>query len=112
MDIKFFKTESETSPVEDFILNSLEPKDQKKVDKALKRVYDAKSGLANLFKAKYAKPLEQDLFELTPGRVRVIFTLRNSVCWLLHIFFKKTQKTPKNDLRLARNRKEKIFIKY
>lgn len=111
MKIEFFKKTSGNAPVEDFIINILEPKDQKKVTRALERIEKEQDGLANLFAAEYAKKLEKDLYELTPDRVRILFTLRDSICWLLHIFFKKTNKTPVKELNVARERKNFIFNK-
>lgn len=109
MRIEFFKKTSGNAPVEDFITNNLEPKDQKKVIRALDRIDKEKEGLVNLFKSEYAKKLEKDLYELTPDKVRILFTLKDSICWLLHIFFKKTNKTPIKELNCARERKNLIF---
>lgn len=111
MKIEFFKKTNGNAPVEDFIVNNLEPKDQKKVTRALDRIEQEQDGLVNLFKAEYAKKLEKDLYELTPDRIRVLFTLKDRVCWLLHIFFKKTNKTPIKELNVARERKDLIFNK-
>lgn len=111
MRIEFFKKTSGDAPVEDFIINSLEPKDQKRVARALERVEKEQDGLENLFIAEYAKKLEKDLYELKPDRVRILFTLKDHICWLLHIFFKKTKKTPINELNIARQRKNLIFNK-
>jgi len=111
MKIEFFKKNSGNTPVEDFIINNLEPKDQKKVIRALERVVGEDDGLVNLFMAEYAKKLETDLYELTPDRVRIIFTLKDRICWLLHAFFKKTNKTPAKELNVARERKNLIFNK-
>ena len=55
MKIEFFKKTSGNAPVEDFIINILEPKDQKKVTRALERIEKEQDGLANLFAAEYAK---------------------------------------------------------
>ena len=111
MNIEFFKKINGNAPVEDFIINNLESKDQKKVIRALDRVENEQDGLANLFIAEYVKKLEKDLYELTPDRVRILFTLKDRICWLLHIFFKKTNKTPAKELNVARERKNYIFNK-
>ena len=109
MRIEFFKKENGDSPVEDFIINNLESKDEKRIIRALERVGREDDGLKNLFIAEYAKKLEKDLYELRPDRVRIFFILKNSICWLLHIFFKKTNKTPVKELNIARERKNLIF---
>lgn len=53
--------------------------------------------------ASYCKHLEGDIWELRPGRNRVMFA-----AWLegefvlLHLFMKKTQKTPKREIEQAK----------
>jgi phage-related protein len=111
MKIEFFKKKNANSSVEDFIINNLEPKDRKKVIRALERIDIAELGLVKLFKAQYAKKLEKDLYELRPNNVRIFFTLKDSICWLLHIFFKKSDETPAKELKVARERKNDIFNK-
>ena len=59
------------------------------------------------------RKLEDGLFEvrskITSGRIgRVIFTPHEGQMVLLHGFVKKTQKTPKTDLDLARKRAKEI----
>lgn len=55
------------------------------------------------------RSLRPELWELRSrlpaGRAaRVIFLIDGNLMVLLHAFYKKTQKTPKNDLRVARRR--------
>ena len=59
------------------------------------------------------RPLGRGLFEirtdLTGGRIaRVLFFIHDHQMILLHGFIKKTQKTPKQDLELARKRKNDV----
>jgi phage-related protein len=61
----------------------------------------------------YCRPLGDGLWEvrssLTGGRVaRVIFCIKAGEMVLLHGFEKKTQKTPKQDIDLARKRQREI----
>jgi phage-related protein len=56
------------------------------------------------------KSLEQGLLEvrssLTDGKIgRVIFTIRDGEMYLLYVFIKKSQKTPRADLDAAMSRK-------
>lgn len=58
------------------------------------------------------RPLGEGIYEvrtnLTNNRIaRVLFYLSNNRMILLHGFIKKTQKTPDEDLELARNNKKK-----
>jgi phage-related protein len=54
------------------------------------------------------KPLEHKIWEIRSripsGTVRIIFTVRSEHIVLLHAFMKKTQKTPKQELEIARKR--------
>jgi phage-related protein len=59
------------------------------------------------------RPLDHGLKEvrtnLSDGRIaRVIFSIEGSEMALLHGFIKKTRKTPKADLDLARKRKKEL----
>src|SRR5262245_6585265 len=61
----------------------------------------------------YCRPLGDGLWEvrssLTGGRIgRVIFCIEGGEMILLHGFEKKTQKTPKQDIDLARKRQREI----
>ncbi len=59
------------------------------------------------------KPLGQGLYEvrssLSGNRIaRVIFCIERDIMFLLHIFIKKTQKTPEQELNLAKERYRRI----
>jgi phage-related protein len=59
------------------------------------------------------KSLEHGIFEvrsnITYGRIaRVLFFIESEKMYLLHGFVKKSQKTPKRDLNLARKRKKEL----
>jgi len=58
------------------------------------------------------KPLEEGIFEvrsrISSGRTtRVFFFARDDEMFLLHGFIKKTQKTPRQELELAKKRKKR-----
>lgn len=60
------------------------------------------------------RKLDSDLWEvrsnLSGGRIaRVIFTVSKSTMVLLHGFIKKTQKTPKPDIELAKKRRNDVL---
>lgn len=58
------------------------------------------------------RKLEGDLWEvrseISVGISRVLFTIQESYMVLLHSFIKKGQKTPTEDLELARKRKAQV----
>ena len=59
-----------------------------------------------------ARKLEDGLWEirsrLKTVNARIIFTVRNDTIVLIHGFIKKSRKTPTRDLRLARQRMERL----
>lgn len=58
---------------------------------------------------KYLKKLDKEVWELRPGDVRLFLGIKGTKGIIVHGIFKKTQKTPKRDLELARKRiKEEI----
>lgn len=50
----------------------------------------------------YIKNLEKDIWELRPIRDRILFAKYGNDFVLLSVFVKKTQKTPKNEIRKAK----------
>ena len=59
------------------------------------------------------RKLEPHLWEVRShiqvGIARTIFTVQNNQMILLHAFIKKSQKTPKSDLELARKRLKELL---
>lgn len=53
---------------------------------------------------KYLKKLGNNLWELRPGNIRVLFGLIDSDAIIVNIFRKKTQKTPKQEIDTAKRR--------
>ncbi len=47
--------------------------------------------------------------DVPEGIARVLFTVDGGVMVLLHGFIKKSQKTPKDDLKLAKDRKKEVL---
>lgn len=53
----------------------------------------------------YIKRIDKDIWELRPIRNRILFFAYSSNEFiLLHMFMKKTNKTPKKEIEIARNR--------
>lgn len=102
--VVFFRTESGREPVREWLM---------KLDKEDRKVVGEDVKLAQ-FRWPLGMPLvrklESDLWEvrshLPAGRIaRVFFTIRSGEMALLHGFIKKAQKTPLQDLELARDRR-------
>ena len=104
LTVSFFLTSSGKEPVRDW-LKSLNTEDRKVIGEDIKVVQ---------FRWPLGMPLvrkmESNLWEvrskLGNGNIsRVFFTVKGSKLNLLHGFIKKSQKTPKKDIDLARTRK-------
>jgi phage-related protein len=103
----FYRTEQGAQPMREFIL-SLPRKDRRIVGADIATVeYSWPIGKPTCV------PLGSGLWEvrsnLTTKRIaRVIFTAHDGQTVLLHGFIKKTQKTPRGDLELARERMKEM----
>lgn len=99
----FYRTEQGTEPVRDFLLR-LPREDRRIIGNDIATIeYGWPVGKPT------CAPLGLGLWEvrsnLTTKRIaRVIFTLNDGQMILLHGFIKKTQKTPQDDLDIARKR--------
>lgn len=103
----FFRTDGGGEPVRNW-LKSLLPEDRKRIGEEIKTVeFGWPVGMP------VCKALGDGMYEvrssLTHNRIaRVLFYIdRRSRMVLLHGFIKKTQKTPEDDLQLAKNNKSK-----
>ncbi len=104
----FFRTEAGREPVRDWLKTLPYPGDRKRIGEDIKTVeFGWPIGMP------VCRPLGQGIYEvrtdLTHNRIaRVLFYIdRKGRMVLLHGFIKKTQKTPEEDLALARRNKEK-----
>ena len=100
--VVFFKTEHGREPVREW-LKSLPRADQKEVGSDILAVqYGWPLGMP------LVRKLEEDLWEVRStldNRIaRVLFTVEGPVMMLLHGFIKKSQKTPREDLDVAKKR--------
>lgn len=102
--VLFFRTPNNNEPVREW-LKSLEKEDRKLIGEDIKLVqFRWPLGMP------LVRKLEADLWEvrshLTHGQIaRVLFTVQGEEMILLHGFIKKSQKTPPDELHLARQRK-------
>ena len=104
LNVVFFRTNTGREPVREW-LKSLEKEDRKIIGEDIKLVqFRWPLGMP------LVKKIETDLWEvrsnLSGGRIaRVFFTVGSNEMALLHGFIKKSQKFPRKDLNLARDRK-------
>ncbi|MGK7892051.1 MAG: type II toxin-antitoxin system RelE/ParE family toxin [Leptolyngbyaceae cyanobacterium] len=103
----FFATESGHEPVREW-LKRLPAKDRRAIGEEIKVVeFGWSIGMPT------CKPMGDGLHEVqvnvTDGKIaRVLFCTHGSTMVLLHGFIKKSQKTPKPDLDLAKKRKKEV----
>jgi phage-related protein len=105
---RFYRTPAAgTEPVRDW-LKSLSAQDRKLIGEDIKAVeWNWPQGLP------LVRKMEHDLWEirttLPRRKSRVLFTIWVSYLVLLHGFIKKEQKTPKEDLAVARKRRDDVL---
>lgn len=104
--VRFFHTARGDYPVEDFI------KEQNKITYA--KILNAIALLRNggpFLKPPYIKKLRDKLYELRISGVvaiRIFYTIKNGEYYLLHVFKKKSQKTPNKEFKIAIDRIKEI----
>ncbi|MBI4078723.1 MAG: type II toxin-antitoxin system RelE/ParE family toxin [Candidatus Levybacteria bacterium] len=112
-EIVFYKDKHGKSPIEEFLIELIESnrilvtKTRQAITKLRYRIYH---------KEPLSKHLEQGLWELRvkseTNILRIVYTFRKGqIIILLHVFIKKQQKTPVNDLEIARKRLREIRLK-
>ena len=103
-NVLFYRNEQGEEPVRDYLNELVKKKDKDSRIKLNKirdyvkilRIYGTRAGKP------YVKHIEGDIWELRPLRDRIFFVawINNSFV-LLHQFMKKTQKTPKREIKQA-----------
>ncbi|WP_303690868.1 type II toxin-antitoxin system RelE/ParE family toxin [Megamonas hypermegale] len=103
-NVLFYRNEQGEEPVRDYLNELVKKKDKDSRIKLNKirdyvkilRIYGTRAG------EPYVKHIEGDIWELRPLRDRIFFVawINNSFV-LLHQFMKKTQKTPKREIKQA-----------
>ena len=107
--VNYFTDEMGEQPVKEWI-DTLEVKLQLKIFRAFELLEDFNINL----KAPYVKPLEDKLYELRikdpKGIYRIIyFAYTGQEFIMLNGFVKKTQKTPKKEIELAKIRMKEVL---
>ena len=108
ISVKFYQSASGNEPVKEW-LKSLSKDDKRIIGEDIKTVeYGWPLGMP------LVRKLEKDLWEvrsdITNKEIaRVFFTIINGLMVLLHAFKKKSEKTPPNELDIARNRRDWVL---
>jgi len=103
-EVNYYKDKNGKKPVEEWI-NTLDTKLKVKIFRLFELLEEFNINL----KAPYVKPLEDKLYEIrvkdSKGIYRIIyFSYTNRQFIMLNGFMKKTQKTPKKEIELAKKR--------
>lgn len=106
-----------TDEVDDYIASlDRQAMTNKEAGQQLKRVYyqlELLERLGTRTKKEICRHLQDDLWELRPGNDRIIFFVwQDGKIVLLHIFTKKTQKTPVKEIRAALRKKQQWKKEY
>lgn len=106
LSVVFFRTEAGAEPVREW-LRELTVEDRKTIGIDIKTVqYGWPLGMP------LVRKMEPGLWEvrcdIADGIARVLFTAKAGQMVLLHGFVKRSQKTPDNELKTARNRLKKL----
>lgn len=105
--VNFFQTRRGDCPVKDFI----EKFDQPLYMKVF-RYIDLINNYGPLLKPPFVKKIYDQIWELRitgKTQVRILYIYFNNIFYLLHVFIKKSQKTPKNELEIALDRAKNII---
>jgi phage-related protein len=107
IEVRFYRQESGREPVRDWLLD-LDREDRRIIGEDIKTVeFGWPIGMPT------CRPLSDGLWEarsnISHGRIaRVIFTISGSKMILLTGFIKKAQRTPADELRIARQRMKDV----
>ena len=110
-EVVFYEKENGSRPVEDF-LNSLDEKMQAK----LIGLFDVLEEMGNQLREPYSKPIEDGIFEVrckvgsNLTRVLYFFYIDKKIV-LTNGFVKKTQKTPRGEIKTAKERRADYLIR-
>lgn len=106
LSVVFFRTEAGTEPVREW-LRKLTVEDRKTIGIDIKTVQHGWP-LGMPLVRKMEPGLWEVRCDIADGIARVLFSAKGGQMVLLHGFVKKSQKTPDNELKTARNRLKKL----
>ncbi len=102
--VGFFKTDSGNEPVREWLLEGVTEEEKKIIGKDIK-VVQLSWPIGMPLVESFGEGLWQIRSTLSDKIARVFFAFNDSKIILLHGFIKKARKTPREDLELARKRK-------
>lgn len=82
------------------ILHNFSKKERARIDKIVELFSDHGFRLNEV----YLKKLNNQIWELRPGNIRLLFGVVDREAIIVHVFLKKTMKTPRREIELAQRR--------
>jgi len=106
--VNFYKSEKDNEPVRE-CLKSLSKEDKTIIGEDIKTVeYGWPLGMPLV--RKMDKNLWEVRIDLTKNEIaRILFTVSGDIMVLLHGFIKKSQQTPTKDLKIAKERRDRVL---
>ena len=104
-EVILYTDKNGNSKIADYLqlLNTKQDKDSRIKAKKIYDYIDYLSEMGPRAKEPYAKHLGGEIWELRPIRDRILYAALDGDCFLLlHIFMKKTQKTPPREIEQAK----------
>jgi phage-related protein len=106
LKVSFFKSESGQEPVRDWLLE-LKKKDRKTIGEDIKTAqFGWPIGMPLI--RKFEKGIWEVRSRIENGIARTFFTVIDDNMVLIHGFVKKSMSTPKNEIKLVRDRLKKL----
>ena len=110
-NIEFYSTADGTSELRDYLINlrskSLNNKDARIQHKQIAQYIQLLEDHGTYLGDNITKHLEDDIWELRPGNNRVLFFYHKDDTYvLLHLFRKRTQKTPRSEIERAKRERD------
>jgi phage-related protein len=112
--IEYYRRENGISPVEDFLEELRKSGNVLLIRTIAKYIDELKKHGKQMnmeFSPNSYEQLEPNLMEIKPGKVRVLMTFVEGKFYLLHAFYKKSNKTPEHEKSVARGRMKQILAK-
>jgi phage-related protein len=110
-DIKFYRDKNGFSSVKEYLDELQKQSDTNKDSRIkLKKIYEYISLLSlngTYLGEKYVKHIEDNIWELRPMSDRIFFFYwQQGIFVLIHVFQKKTQKTPRREIETAKRNRD------
>lgn len=110
--IEYYRRESNVAPVEDFIKEIHRSGDIVLI-RTIHKYIEALKRHGKMMNTEFSQgtyeQLETNLFEIKPGKVRILFTYKEGSFYLLHAFYKKSNQTPEQEKSIARSRMKRVI---